>query len=143
MVEPSFPTPQAAEEAFYAALEKRDLECMMNVWAASEEVTCIHPGGGRLVGHESVRESWRQIFAGESQLRFRVTNQHYLRGPTFAVHIVYEEITIAQERRRALVVATNAYQLTERGWRMILHHASLSPEAPGKSESVPSGQTLH
>jgi ketosteroid isomerase-like protein len=95
MAEPSFATPQAAEEAFYAALGKRDLEDMMNVWAFGEEVFCIHPGGNKLKGHESVRESWRQIFAGESQLRFHVTNQHCLRGPTLAVHIVHEEITIA------------------------------------------------
>ena len=59
-----FPTAQDAENAFYEALERADLERMMAVWAEDEEIVCVHPGGPRLTGQDQVRESWRQIFAG-------------------------------------------------------------------------------
>jgi hypothetical protein len=33
--EPAFPTPEAAEAAFYAAFEARSLDAMMAVWATT------------------------------------------------------------------------------------------------------------
>ena len=59
-----FPTAQDAENAFYEALERGDLEGMMAVWAEDEEIVCVHPGGPRLSGQDQVRESWAQIFSG-------------------------------------------------------------------------------
>ena len=44
----TFPTPQDAEAAFYEALERADLEAMMEVWAEDEEIVCVHPAGPRL-----------------------------------------------------------------------------------------------
>ena len=43
-----FPTAQDAENAFYEALESRDLDGMMAVWAEDEEILCVHPLGARL-----------------------------------------------------------------------------------------------
>jgi hypothetical protein len=56
------------------ALERADLEAMMAVWAEDEEIVCVHPTGPRLAGHEQVRESWRQIFAGGGGVRINVTH---------------------------------------------------------------------
>jgi len=56
-----FPTAQDAENAFYEALERCDLEGMMAVWAEDEEIVCVHPVGERLSGQEQVRESWARI----------------------------------------------------------------------------------
>ena len=70
-----FPTPQDAENAFYEALERRDLELMMAVWAEDEEIVCVHPGGPRLTGQEQVRDSWRQIFASGQRLRVQLAQQ--------------------------------------------------------------------
>ena len=58
-----FPTAQDAENAFYEALERCDLDGMMAVWAEDEDILCVHPTGGRLTGQDQVRESWAQIFA--------------------------------------------------------------------------------
>ena len=48
----AFPTSQDAENAFYDALERADLDAMMAVWAEDEEIVCVHPTGPRLAGHE-------------------------------------------------------------------------------------------
>lgn len=136
-------TPHDAEQAFYDALEKRDLEAMMSVWAAEEEVVCIHPGGPRLTGHEQVMAGWRQIFASKLELVFELQDQHCFQGAMLAIHIVHEHITLLPEKHRALVVATNVYLLTGRGWRMILHHASLAPDAPAQTAATPDNRLLH
>ncbi len=49
-----------------------------------------------------------------------------------SVHSVYEHIAVVGEpRARAPVIATNIFLRTERGWRMVAHHASPAPVASG------------
>ena len=123
-----FPTPQDCEAAFYDAFESADLETMMSVWAEDEDIVCIHPAGPRLVGLDEVRESWRQIFASGQQLRFHIKNQQILRGMLLSIHSVMEHILVmGQPKPQAPIIATNIYLLTDRGWRMLAHHASPAP----------------
>lgn len=130
-----FASPQDAESAFYEALTKADLDAMMAVWADDDDIYCVHPNGARLTGVESVRESWRQIFSSGQTLRFQLRDSQVVQGMMLAVHSVYEHITIAGETRpRGPVIATNIYLRTERGWRMVAHHASPVP-APAAAES--------
>ncbi len=145
MQKPLFPTPQDAEAAFYDALTKGDLDAMMAVWSDDDEIYCVHPGGPRVSGVAQVRESWRRIFASGQTLRFQLRGQQYLQGMMLSAHSVYEHITVAGETRaRNPVVATNIYLRTERGWRMVAHHAS---PAPATVEAEPRRQqtttTLH
>ena len=138
-----FTTPQDAEAAFYDAIEKADLEAMMAVWADDDDIVCVHPGGARLAGMAQVRESWRQIFAGGQALRFRLRNQQAVNGMTLVIHSVYEQISVAGEARpRTPIIATNVYLHTERGWRMVVHHASPAPANPD-AESKRAPKTLH
>jgi uncharacterized protein (TIGR02246 family) len=128
-----FPTAQDAENAFYEALERSDLEAMMQVWAEDDEIVCVHPAGQRLAGQEQVREAWRQMFAGGASLRVQITQRVALTGMMVAVHSVHENITVAGEKRaRPPVVATNVYLRTPAGWRMIAHHASPAQGAPAE-----------
>ena len=127
-----FPTPQDAEAAFYEALTKGDLDAMMAVWADDDEVYCVHPNGARVTGVDQVRESWRQIFASGQRLSFQLRDQQYVTGMMLSVHSVYEHIAVVGEpRARAPVIATNIFLRTERGWRMVAHHASPAPVASG------------
>lgn len=140
-----FATPQDAEAAFYEALTKSDLDAMMAVWADDDDIYCVHPGGARLTGVEKVRESWRQIFASGQSLRFQLREQQQVQGMMLSVHSVYEYISVAGEQRpRGPVVATNIYLRTERGWRMVAHHASPAPAAedPGPRRAA-APKTLH
>ena len=142
-----FPTPQDAETAFYDALTKCDLEAMMAVWGDDDDVYCVHPNGARVTGVEQVRESWRQIFASGQRLSFRLRESQYLQGMMLSVHSVYEHIAVVGEpRSRAPVIATNIFLRTERGWRMVAHHASPAPvgavsEAEPRRAAPP--KTLH
>ena len=138
-----FTTPQDAEAAFYDAFEKSDLDAMMGVWADDDDIVCVHPGGPRLTGAEQVREAWRQIFAGDQTLRFRLRQQQTINGMTLVVHTVYEQITSAGEARaRQPVIATNVYMRTENGWRMVVHHASPAPATP-EADGKRAPTTLH
>src|SRR5687767_5012422 len=108
---------------------KQDLDAMMAVWADDDEVYCVHPRGPRVTGVAQVRESWRQVFASAQSLRFQVRQQHLLQAMMVSIHSVYEEISLAGEGHgRRCVVTTNIYMRTERGWRMMAHHASPAPE---------------
>jgi uncharacterized protein (TIGR02246 family) len=138
-----FPTPQDAESAFYEAIENADLDSMMAVWADDDDIVCIHPGGARLSGVAQIRESWRQIFASGQALSFRLRERQSVNGLTLVVHSVYEQISATGEPRSpAPVIATNIYLRTERGWRMVAHHASPAPAGPSP-ERKRAPKTLH
>jgi uncharacterized protein (TIGR02246 family) len=141
-----FPTPDDAESAFYDAFERADIAAMMAVWAEKDDVVCIHPQGPRLSGFEAVRQSWGQIFAGGSQLKLKTTEARNFDGQTLAVHNVVELVTPpGREGNPATVFATNVYELTDGGWRMVLHHATAAAEAPARAEeeSAHARHTLH
>ena len=129
-----FPTAQDAQNAFYEALERADLEAMMAVWSEDEEIVCVHPAGQRLAGQAQVRDAWRQMFAGGPNMRVRITQQVVIAGVMIEAHSVHENITVTGETRpRPPMVATNVYLRTAAGWRMIVHHAS---PAPAQSEPL-------
>lgn len=138
-----YATPQDAEAAFYDAFTRSDLEGMMTVWADDDDIYCVHPHGGRVVGLVEVRDSWRQIFKNRQTLTFQLRDQHYVHGMMLAVHSVYEHIEVEGESRmRGATLATNVYLRTERGWRMVVHHASAVPAStPAPARPVP--KTLH
>jgi ketosteroid isomerase-like protein len=132
-----FPTAQDAENAFYEALERCDLDGMMAVWAEDEDIFCIHPSGPRLTGQDEVRSSWAKIFAGGPGARVQISHQVAVSGMMIAVHSVHENFTVEGDPRpRPPVIATNVYLRTPAGWRMIVHHAS---PAPAQLEAAPRG----
>src|ERR671938_573526 len=142
-----FPTAQDAENAFYEALERCDLDGMMAVWAEDDEIICVHPTGPRLTGPEQIRESWARIFSGGPRARLHITNQVAISGMMLAVHSVHENFTLEGQARRDTpplpVVATNVYLRTAAGWRMIVHHASPAPAQQQPAAPEPPPKTLH
>ncbi|HSN20520.1 MAG TPA: nuclear transport factor 2 family protein [Usitatibacter sp.] len=138
-----YPTPEDAESAFYDALERGDLAAMMAVWAEADDVVCVHPQGPRLVGFDAVRQSWAQIFAGAAQLRVETSGVQRFDGPTVAVHSLVETIGTASGGASGSVHATNVYELTEGGWRMVIHHASPIAEPAAPEEPPEPTHTLH
>lgn len=136
-----FATPDEAETAFYTAFANTDLEAMMAVWLDSDVIACVHPVGPRVSGHEAVRGSWAGIFSNSGNLKFRLGEVHRTQDGLLSVHVLHEYITVPGDpAERPPAVATNVYQLTDKGWRMILHHAS--PVAT-QLKSVPAGTKLH
>ena len=129
-----------AEAQFYEALQAGDLERLMSVWADDDEIVCVHPGGGRLVGAAQIRESFEAIFANGG-VPAQPEKIHRLQTLTSAVHHLVERIAVQgpEGEQQAWVLATNVYLKTAEGWRLVAHHASpadaddLHPAAEGPS----------
>jgi uncharacterized protein (TIGR02246 family) len=141
-----FPTAQDAENAFYEALERCDLDGMMAVWAEDEEIVCVHPAGARLTGQDQVRESWAKLFAAGPRARLRIEQQVAISGMMLAVHSVFETFSIQGQKAEAQplpIVATNVYLRTAAGWRMIVHHASPAPTQPQPAPRDAPPKILH
>jgi ketosteroid isomerase-like protein len=134
-------SPEDAEAQFYEAMREGDLERLMAVWADDDEIVCIHPGGGRVVGHAAVRASFAAIFANGSVV---VQPEHVKRvhAMATAMHSVLERVDIvtAEGLRSGWIVATNVYVKTAQGWRLVAHHASPggvdAPQDVGETPSV-------
>jgi uncharacterized protein (TIGR02246 family) len=140
-----FATADEAEEAFYTAFARADIEGMMQVWAEQETVHCTHPLSPRIEGREAIRESFSAIFADPVRMDIRLKGVRRVQDSLLAIHMLQEHFVAAgADRPFTPMAATNIYQLTESGWRMIAHHAS--PVEPPRKIAHSSSQdsaTVH
>ena len=125
MSESTFPIPEAAEAAFYAAFEARSLDAMMAVWAGDDGIACIHPMAAPLNGRAAVAAGWHSMFEAAGQFRVQVELAQEIREAGQVIRIVREYLIIGQETEpRPPILATNVYRKEAGGWCMVLHHAS-------------------
>lgn len=111
------------EAVYYEAFKHCDKDVMAALWA-DEDVVCVHPGSGAIVGREAVIRSWSHIFTNAQMPEIIFTVAKRTVSGNLAVHIVAEEIATGILASK-LVLATNVYQKFDGGWLMIEHHASL------------------
>jgi ketosteroid isomerase-like protein len=118
-------TPDDIEQQFYEALQNGDIERLMAVWADDEEISCVHPGGSRVLGAVAIRATFEGIFANGAVPAHPEKVRRVLTH-SCAVHSVLEHIRIVTGEgvQEAWVVATNVYVLGAQGWRLVAHHAS-------------------
>ena len=139
-----FTSPDDAEEAFYDAISRADIEALMSIWSEDDEIVCIHPTGQRLTGHPSIRESWRSIF--DNNPRFRVHLKHSVRwkGVLHAVHSVVETLYLGDDATpHGPMLSTNVYQRGANGWRLLMRHTSASTEVASEDPSETGGLGTH
>ena len=123
-----FTSPQDAALAFYRAFEARDIDAMMAAWAEDEDIVCVHPGGPRLVGYDAVRGGWEQLFAGDTELSFKLDEIVVIETVGLALQSAIEHVTLGEEPKpRGAAIATNIFLRTPSGWRLVVHHASAAP----------------
>ena len=65
----------AANGAFYAAFETRDVRRMAEVWEQSDRVFCVHPGWINLIGWTNVISSFYTLFSNLERLQFIIVNE--------------------------------------------------------------------
>ena len=136
-------SPDEIEQQFYEALQRGDIERLMSVWSDDEEITCVHPGGPRVVGAGAIRAAFDAMFANGT-INARPEKVRRLQTHSCAVHSVLEHIHVmtTEGPQSAWVVATNVYLKTAQGWRLVSHHAS--PGSPREvQEIVEAATTLH
>ena len=139
----TFASAGAAEAAFYAAFQARDIDAMMAVWAPNEVIECIHPMGGRLRGRHAVQRSWREIFSSGARLHIEFSRHEVIVDGATVVHIVEERITIGGATPKiSTVLATNIYRRFAESWYLAVHHASPSPQ-PQRAAQPRTREKLH
>ncbi len=142
-------SPDDVEAALYEALQRGDLEALMAVWADDDEILCVHPGGGRVVGSGAIRASFEAIFSNGG-IPVQVEQVRRLETLDSALHHLVEKVQVAGadgQQQVAWVMTTNFYVKTALGWRLASHHASpgtLKPPGPGTAVVDGDGPyTLH
>ena len=132
---------EAAEEAFYDAMQRGDLAAMMALWADDEDAVCVHPNGARLVGIGAIRDGFAAMFS-QGGVDVRPADVRTQLGATLAVHNLVEKVLVSGPDGTRIVecVATNVYAKTPAGWRIVLHHAAAVSEggvpAPREASAV-------
>ncbi len=134
-------SPEDIESAYYDALARADLDGLMALWADDEDIVCVHPGAQRLIGYDAIRTVWQDILSRGSLL-IHPQQLHVIHSLGTAIHNIIEHIHhSAGEQPDVHVIATNIYIKTTKGWRIVLHHASV---APGPAPlNVTAGAMLH
>ena len=140
---PQTDTADEIEAAFYEALQTGDIERLMACWADEDEIVCVHPGGGRLVGASQIRASFEAMFAnGTIAARPELVHRVDMLGACMHNLIERLDILTPEGPAQACVIATNVYARTAQGWRMVVHHAS--PGSPAEIQELqPSPSVLH
>ncbi|MFZ2852877.1 MAG: nuclear transport factor 2 family protein [Rhodocyclaceae bacterium] len=132
----NFASAEDAENAFYEAIARADIEALINVWADDEEIVCIHPTGQRLCGAAAIRESWSAIFASNPQLTVRITHGVRWNGMLLAVHNVVETLYLGDEPTpHGPMLSTNVFQRGASGWRLLSHHTSTAADTSATAEA--------
>lgn len=123
------------EAAFYDALQSGDIDKLMACWGDEDDIVCVHPGGGRLVGPAAIRSTFDTMFSNGT-IRAFPEKVRKIDAMSASVHNVLERIEVLTEDgpRHAYVIATNVYHETAQGWRLVAHHAS--PATPSEMHEV-------
>jgi ketosteroid isomerase-like protein len=130
----------AINQAFYDAFSTGDLQKMESVWARNAPVACAHPGAPLLVGRDVVLESWESILSAKERPQIMcIEPQPHLLDQTAYV-TCYEQLGGSSG---SILLATNIFTKEDGGWRIVHHHAGLTPLRPRSTSSSASDQVLH
>ena len=131
-ITPPLASPDDIEQQLYEALQAGDIERLMAVWSDDEDITCVHPGGPRVVGAAAIRAAFESIFSNGA-VNAHPEKVRRLQTHACAVHSVLEHIRVmtAEGPQSGWVIATNVYVKGTQGWRLVAHHAS-----PGSPREV-------
>lgn len=113
----------AANSAFYAAFEARDLDTMSLLWEHSDRVVCTHPGWASLRGWAQVAASFFALFQNSQHLQFILTKgKAEVSGDVGWVSV---DENILQSDSATTVSALNVFVRGAAGdWLLVAHHAS-------------------
>jgi ketosteroid isomerase-like protein len=124
-------TPQAAEDAYYDALEEADLDRLMAVWDDSDEVACLLPMQPIARGRSAVREQFREVLQATTGLNIQTSHLQWMVWEDTAVHLVEETVVGEEGQRSPPIYASNLYRRGPSGWRMVMHQNAPTPPPPG------------
>ncbi|MGD8206906.1 MAG: nuclear transport factor 2 family protein [Thiohalocapsa sp.] len=130
-----FATAQQAEDAFYDALDERDVELMRQVWDDSPDIALLLPMQPMIIG-APVHEVLGDLLRSDVPLDIQVRHLHWVEVGDVAIHYVEERNNAAGPAGGAPpLFATNVFRRRGAGWLMILHQ-----NAPPPPPDMPPGR---
>lgn len=119
---------QAASERFYSALTQMangDAEPMLSLLPRRDDVTTMHPIGGREVGYDAVAASFQGVASAAEGGEVKATDRLVRVFGDVAYELVTEHasILLGGQAVEGEYRATNVYELEDGEWQIIHHHA--------------------
>lgn len=116
----------AANEAFYRAFEKKDIDAMSAVWCQGTASRCIHPGRNAIKGWKDIRHSWEQIFQNTKYMEIEIEVISTEVRDHLAYVIAIEKVLQVSGGRsiQAQSIATNIFERMASAWYLVHHHGS-------------------
>lgn len=120
-----------ASEQFYAALNRMangDAGPLAEVWSHSPTVTTMHPIGGREVGWDAVRGSFKQVAQLSSDGQIRLKDQRIQVVGDMACEVAIAQGHLKMSGHPVMLEhrVTNIYQRVSGAWKTVHHHTDLS-----------------
>ncbi|MFT3768773.1 MAG: nuclear transport factor 2 family protein [Minicystis sp.] len=106
----------AANQAFYDAFARGDVEAIDVLWARRAPVACVHPGWDALHGRDEVMASFRSILDNGAPSVRCTRPSAYVLGES--AYVVCGEAVAGLE-----LVATNLFVREDDAWRLVFHQA--------------------
>ncbi|NJK28433.1 MAG: nuclear transport factor 2 family protein [Coleofasciculaceae cyanobacterium SM2_3_26] len=115
-----------ANQTFYRAFEKRNLDAMSAVWSQGAGCMCVHPGRKALQGWQAIRSSWEEIFKNTSYIEIETDIVSAEAAGNLGYIVLVENLlqVIHGSRLEAQSMATNIFELMGGKWYLIHHHGS-------------------
>ncbi|MBD2091821.1 nuclear transport factor 2 family protein [Microcoleus sp. FACHB-1515] len=116
----------AANQAFYRAFEKKEIEAMRSIWSKGTGSLCIHPGSAALRGWEQIEISWQKIFRNTAYMEVEIEVISAEISGNLAYIVLTETVLqiVGGRRVQAATIATNIFELMGGEWFLIHHHGS-------------------
>lgn len=124
---------RAASDEFYNAVVQMangDAGPMSNIWSHRDDVTAMHPIGGRQVGWDEVRESWESVAEISEDGEVERADQliHVLGETAYELVTEKPSVVLAGQPVSSEFRATNIYRLEDGEWKIIHHHTDVEEE---------------
>jgi ketosteroid isomerase-like protein len=121
-----------ASKKFYAGLNRMangESDTLAVAWVQNDSVTTMHPIGGREVGWKAVEESFNQVAGVASDGKIELKDQliQVLGDAAYEVGIEAVQFKMAGQEIKGETRVTNIYKKDGGTWKMVHHHADVSP----------------
>jgi len=122
---------QQASNQFYSALNSMlngDAKPLVDIWSHSEEVTSMHPIGGRQVGWSAVEQVFGEVAKISTDGQVSLAEQMIHVTGDGAYEIGVERGSVKFNGREIPIEhrVTNIYRLEDGDWKIVHHHTDAS-----------------
>ena len=123
---------RAASQRFYDALNKTvngDAKAMDEVWEHGDGTSAMNSMGACETGWTKVAETYQEVASMASEGRMELKERRLRIFGDVALETGIEEVgcKLCGQLVEGQVRVTNLYRHTDQGWKIIHHHADISP----------------